>query len=186
MLQDKRRRAHFPSRREWPFSLGFVLQNHAQRDSRSGQFAVCPSAFGALRARHRILPDRRAWARLCGTRLVQFTGEDATTAAYRAMGGSGCVSVTANVVTALLCGPVRCMGQTWSRRSHRIRDNNARSVAGHAEHQGGRTADARIRAVRGPRRLGSLALVRLLRARRFHTVYVRNVQHECIRPDNAL
>jgi 4-hydroxy-tetrahydrodipicolinate synthase len=37
----------------------------------------------------------------CGDGLLQFTGEDATTAAYRAMGGTGCVSVTANVAPAL-------------------------------------------------------------------------------------
>ena len=38
---------------------------------------------------------------LCGETLVQMTGDDATAAAYRAMGGSGCVSVTANVAPAL-------------------------------------------------------------------------------------
>ena len=37
----------------------------------------------------------------CGDGLLQFTGEDATAAAYRAMGGVGCVSVTANVTPAL-------------------------------------------------------------------------------------
>jgi len=37
----------------------------------------------------------------CGEGLLQFTGEDATAAAYRAMGGAGCVSVTANVAPAL-------------------------------------------------------------------------------------
>jgi 4-hydroxy-tetrahydrodipicolinate synthase len=38
---------------------------------------------------------------LCGTALAQFTGDDATAAAHRAMGGAGCVSVTANVAPAL-------------------------------------------------------------------------------------
>ena len=38
---------------------------------------------------------------LCGEGLVQLTGDDATTAAYRAMGGQGCISVTANLVPAL-------------------------------------------------------------------------------------
>jgi 4-hydroxy-tetrahydrodipicolinate synthase len=38
---------------------------------------------------------------LCGDRLLQFSGDDATAAAHRAMGGTGCVSVTANVVPAL-------------------------------------------------------------------------------------
>jgi 4-hydroxy-tetrahydrodipicolinate synthase len=38
---------------------------------------------------------------LCGSALAQFTGEDASAAAHRAMGGAGCVSVSANVVPAL-------------------------------------------------------------------------------------
>lgn len=38
---------------------------------------------------------------LCGTMLVQMSGDDATAAAYRAMGGHGCVSVTANLTPAL-------------------------------------------------------------------------------------
>jgi 4-hydroxy-tetrahydrodipicolinate synthase len=38
---------------------------------------------------------------LCGEALLQMSGDDATGAAYRAMGGSGCVSVTANVTPAL-------------------------------------------------------------------------------------
>jgi 4-hydroxy-tetrahydrodipicolinate synthase len=37
----------------------------------------------------------------CGDGLAQFTGEDASAAAYRAMGGAGCVSVTANVAPRL-------------------------------------------------------------------------------------
>jgi len=37
----------------------------------------------------------------CGSGLLQFTGEDASAAAYLAMGGAGCVSVTANVTPAL-------------------------------------------------------------------------------------
>jgi len=37
----------------------------------------------------------------CGDGLLQFTGEDASAAAHRAMGGVGCVSVTANVTPAL-------------------------------------------------------------------------------------
>ncbi len=39
---------------------------------------------------------------LCGEALIQLTGDDATAPAYRAMGGHGCVSVTANLVP-LLC-----------------------------------------------------------------------------------
>lgn len=40
-------------------------------------------------------------ARLCGADLPQFSGDDATALAHLAMGGVGCVSVTANVVPAL-------------------------------------------------------------------------------------
>lgn len=38
---------------------------------------------------------------LCGSSLRQFTGEDATSIGYRAMGGDGCISVSSNVVPAL-------------------------------------------------------------------------------------
>jgi 4-hydroxy-tetrahydrodipicolinate synthase len=38
---------------------------------------------------------------LCGPALVQMSGDDATAAAYRAAGGDGCISVTANVAPAL-------------------------------------------------------------------------------------
>jgi 4-hydroxy-tetrahydrodipicolinate synthase len=38
---------------------------------------------------------------LCGPGLVQLTGEDALAAGYRAMGGDGCISVTANLAPAL-------------------------------------------------------------------------------------
>lgn len=40
-------------------------------------------------------------ARLCGPELTQISGDDATALAHLAMGGQGCVSVTANVVPAL-------------------------------------------------------------------------------------
>lgn len=39
--------------------------------------------------------------RLCGVDLLQFSGDDGTAAAHLAMGGEGCVSVTANVAPAL-------------------------------------------------------------------------------------
>lgn len=39
--------------------------------------------------------------RLCGPELVQLSGDDATALAHLAMGGRGCVSVTANVAPAL-------------------------------------------------------------------------------------
>jgi 4-hydroxy-tetrahydrodipicolinate synthase len=38
---------------------------------------------------------------LCGAGLLQYSGDDATAAAYRAMGGDGCISVTANVAPKL-------------------------------------------------------------------------------------
>lgn len=38
---------------------------------------------------------------LCGPDFIQLSGDDATTAAYRAAGGHGCISVTANVAPAL-------------------------------------------------------------------------------------
>jgi len=38
---------------------------------------------------------------LCGTRLLQYSGDDGTAAAHRAMGGHGCISVTANITPAL-------------------------------------------------------------------------------------
>lgn len=38
---------------------------------------------------------------LCGERFLQMSGDDATSAAYRAAGGHGCISVTANVAPAL-------------------------------------------------------------------------------------
>ncbi len=38
---------------------------------------------------------------LCGEGLLQVSGDDATAGAYRAMGGHGCISVTANLLPAL-------------------------------------------------------------------------------------
>jgi 4-hydroxy-tetrahydrodipicolinate synthase len=37
----------------------------------------------------------------CGDELMQWSGDDATTPGYRAMGGIGCISVTANVAPTL-------------------------------------------------------------------------------------
>jgi 4-hydroxy-tetrahydrodipicolinate synthase len=37
----------------------------------------------------------------CGDQFMQWSGDDATAPAYRAMGGIGCISVTANVAPAL-------------------------------------------------------------------------------------
>jgi 4-hydroxy-tetrahydrodipicolinate synthase len=49
--------------------------------------------------------------RLCGPGLTQLSGDDATAAAYRAMGGHGCISVTANV-TPSLCARLH---RAWDR-----------------------------------------------------------------------
>jgi len=38
---------------------------------------------------------------MCGEDLLQFTGDDATAPAHLAMGGRGCISVTANLVPAM-------------------------------------------------------------------------------------
>jgi 4-hydroxy-tetrahydrodipicolinate synthase len=38
---------------------------------------------------------------LCGPDLIQLSGDDATAAAYRAAGGNGCISVTANIAPSL-------------------------------------------------------------------------------------
>ena len=46
---------------------------------------------------------------LCGTDFCQLSGDDATAAAYRAAGGHGCISVTANL-TPLLCS---LMHRAW-------------------------------------------------------------------------
>ena len=49
---------------------------------------------------------------LCGAGFLQFTGDDATAIAYRAMGGHGCISVTANLVPALLAA----LHRAWDAR----------------------------------------------------------------------
>jgi 4-hydroxy-tetrahydrodipicolinate synthase len=46
---------------------------------------------------------------LCGKDMVQLSGDDATQLAHRAMGGSGCISVTANIVPALCA----LLHRTW-------------------------------------------------------------------------
>ena len=47
---------------------------------------------------------------LCGERFLQMSGDDATSAAYRAAGGHGCISVTANI-TPNLCN---LMHRSWA------------------------------------------------------------------------
>ena len=46
--------------------------------------------------------------RLCGAEFLQLSGDDATAAAYRAAGGHGCISVTANVAPAVCAALHRC------------------------------------------------------------------------------
>lgn len=48
---------------------------------------------------------------LCGADFVQMSGDDATAAAYRAAGGHGCISVTANLVPSL-CASVHLSWDT--------------------------------------------------------------------------
>jgi 4-hydroxy-tetrahydrodipicolinate synthase len=50
--------------------------------------------------------------RLCGTDLQQLSGDDATALAHLAMGGTGCISVTANIAPALCAG----MQDAWAER----------------------------------------------------------------------
>jgi 4-hydroxy-tetrahydrodipicolinate synthase len=49
---------------------------------------------------------------LCGPDFVQLTGDDATAAAYRAAGGDGCISVTANLMPSLCA----LLHQSWDDR----------------------------------------------------------------------
>jgi len=73
--------------------------------------AVADATVAALFERQAIVAIKDATAdlsrparlrALCGAGLLQMTGDDATAAAYRAMGGDGCISVTANI-TPMLC-----------------------------------------------------------------------------------
>jgi 4-hydroxy-tetrahydrodipicolinate synthase len=59
---------------------------------------------------------------LCGEQLLQFGGDDATAVAYRAMGGVGCVSVTANVTPALCAALHRSWDEGDLARVARLRD----------------------------------------------------------------
>ncbi len=51
---------------------------------------------------------------MCGPDFLQFTGEDAVAAGYRAMGGHGCISVTANIAPALCAA----MHRAWELSDH--------------------------------------------------------------------
>lgn len=59
---------------------------------------------------------------LCGEALVQLSGDDATTAGYRAMGGDGCISVTANLTPALCAQLHRAWDQGDRRSFVAVRD----------------------------------------------------------------
>ena len=47
---------------------------------------------------------------LCGQGLLQYTGDDATSAAYRAVGGHGCISVSSNLAPAVCAA----MHRAWA------------------------------------------------------------------------
>ena len=59
---------------------------------------------------------------LCGGELVQFSGDDATAAAHRAMGGQGCISVSANLVPTLCAHMHAAWNQVDLVEFARIRD----------------------------------------------------------------
>lgn len=60
----------------------------------------CDLVFGLKDATADLARPTRLRA-LCGSGFLQMSGDDATAAAYRAAGGDGCVSVTANVAPGL-------------------------------------------------------------------------------------
>jgi 4-hydroxy-tetrahydrodipicolinate synthase len=60
-------------------------------------------------------------ASLCGSGLRQFTGEDGSAVAHRAMGGVGCISVTANVAPALCSALHRSIDRGNSAETERLR-----------------------------------------------------------------
>jgi 4-hydroxy-tetrahydrodipicolinate synthase len=59
---------------------------------------------------------------LCGDALLQLSGDDATAAGYRAMGGDGCISVTANVAPALCAAMHRAWDAAELAAFGRVRD----------------------------------------------------------------
>jgi 4-hydroxy-tetrahydrodipicolinate synthase len=58
----------------------------------------------------------------CGDRFMQWSGDDATAPAYRAMGGDGCISVTANVTPALCAAMHRAWDDGELNRFALLRD----------------------------------------------------------------
>ena len=59
---------------------------------------------------------------LCGVGLLQYTGDDATSAAYLAAGGHGCISVSANVVPGLCAAMQRAWAAADLVEFARLRD----------------------------------------------------------------
>jgi len=67
--------------------------------------------------------SRPPWLRArCGDAFMQWSGDDATAPAYRAMGGIGCISVTANVAPALCALLHRAWDNGESTRFTALRD----------------------------------------------------------------
>ena len=65
-----------------------------------GQLARLPRIIGVKDATGRI--ERVSQQRItCGTDFIQLSGEDATALGFNAQGGTGCISVTANVAPKL-------------------------------------------------------------------------------------
>ncbi len=65
-----------------------------------GQLAKLPRIAGVKDATGDLA--RVSWQRMtCGTDFIQVSGEDATAHGFNAQGGTGCISVTANVAPAL-------------------------------------------------------------------------------------
>lgn len=65
-----------------------------------GELAKLPRIIGVKDATAKL--DRVAQQRMtCGAEFVQLSGEDATAVGFNAMGGVGCISVTANVAPRL-------------------------------------------------------------------------------------
>ncbi|KAA2315690.1 4-hydroxy-tetrahydrodipicolinate synthase [Pseudooceanicola sediminis] len=71
---------------------------------------MTPATMGELAKLPRIVGVKDATAKLdrvpltrmaCGPDFIQLSGEDATAVGFNAMGGTGCISVTANVAPAL-------------------------------------------------------------------------------------
>jgi 4-hydroxy-tetrahydrodipicolinate synthase len=81
----------------------------------AGLIAALKDATGDLARPPRL-------AALCGAGLRQFTGEDGSAVGHRAMGGVGCVSVTANIAPALCAALQRACTRGDAGEVGRLRD----------------------------------------------------------------